>query len=107
VNKKATIHDVEKDEDGITFDGRRSMTFKSGPLSFHGFIRVRGGAIIVVLDAQDNSAFNASAHGFVGKILKMVDSDVRALGGTAAEGTPEEIPGGGLLSSAAASSETK
>jgi len=96
---KATIHDVDKDDDGISFDGRRSMTWGSSPLGFHGFIRQRGDSIVVVLDAQDNSAFNAAAHRYVGKIFKRVDADVRKLGGTVEEGTPDDL-GAGALSGA-------
>ena len=93
---KATIHDVEKDKDGISFDGRRSMTWGSNPLAFRGFIRERGDSIVVVLDAQDNSAFNASGHRYVGKIFKLVDADVRRMGGKVREGTSTESLSGAL-----------
>ena len=101
---KATIHDVEKDRDGISFDGRRSMTWGNNPLSFRGFIRQRGDSIVVVFDAQDSSAFNTGGHAYVGKVFRLVDADVRKLGGTVEEGTPDDL-GSGALSGALSGDE--
>lgn len=87
---KATIHDVEKDDDSISFEGRRSMTWATNFLAFHGFVRKRGDSVVVVLDAKDSSLLNTSAHIYVAKIFKRVDADVRRLGGTVEEGMSDE-----------------
>ena len=91
---KATIHNIEKDDEGISFDGRRSMTWTTNFLAFHVLIHKRGDSIVVVLDAKDSSLLNTSAQIYVGKIFKRVDGDVTKLGGTVEGGMSDNAPSG-------------